>query len=306
MRVAIFGGTGFIGEYLTQALITKGHTPVLLVRPGSEKKLPSADKCEIVHGSVDDSGLVRQTLQGCAAAIYLIGIIREIPEKGISFKSIHYDGLVKVADASLKEGITRFIHMSANGANPEGTPYQQTKYLAEEYLKKTGLSWTIIRPSLIFGDPHSKFEFCTMVKNQIIMAPFPAPLFYKGILPIKAGSFLLGPVHVKNVASVFSKSIEMERASCRTFSLCGPALEWKELLKIIAEASGRKKLMIPVPVSPVMLAAMLFDRFGFFPVTHGQLKMLIEGNICDSEETFRFFGEDVIPFNLENLGYLKR
>jgi uncharacterized protein YbjT (DUF2867 family) len=305
MRVAVFGGTGFIGEYLTETLVEKGHEPVLLVRHGSEKKLPFSDRCVIIHGSVNDPESVKRTLRGCNAAIYLIGIIREIHEKGITFKSLHYEGVVTVADAALKEGVKRFIHMSANGASPEGAPYQQTKYLAEEYLKKSGLNWTIIRPSLVFGGPHGKFEFCTMVKKQIIMPPLPAPLFYQGILPLKAGSFLLGPVHVKNVASVFTKSLEMEEASCRTFSLCGHALEWKELLKIIAEASGRKKLMLPVPVLPVMLAAKLFDRFGFFPVTRGQLKMLIEGNYCDSEETFMFFREDVISFNVENLKYLR-
>ncbi|GIT40804.1 MAG: hypothetical protein Ct9H300mP9_6540 [Candidatus Neomarinimicrobiota bacterium] len=83
-------------------------------------------------------------------------------------------------------GIDRFILMSANGVRPDGTGYQKTKWLAEQYLMNTDLKWTIFRPSLIFGDPRgsNRPEFCTQLKKDLIRLPIPAPLFHDGIVPV--------------------------------------------------------------------------------------------------------------------------
>jgi hypothetical protein len=62
--------------------------------------------------------------------------------------------------------------------------------------------------------------------------------------------------------------------------------------------------MTPAPVSVVMIAATLLDWWGGFPVTRDQLKDLVKGSTCNSEDIFKKYQIDPIPFNKENLSYL--
>ena len=204
MKVALFGGTGFVGSYIIDELIASGQTPRVLVRPGSEEKLMQEEKCELVYGEINDIGAINNTLLGAEAAIYNIGVIRQYPRKGITYEDLHFDGARSCMDQCENVGIDRFILMSANGVKPDGTGYQKTKWLAEQYLINTGLKWTIFRPSLIFGDPRgsNRPEFCTQLKKDLIKLPIPAPLFHDGIVPVDAGRFSMSPIHVKDVASI--------------------------------------------------------------------------------------------------------
>jgi nucleoside-diphosphate-sugar epimerase len=77
----------------------------------------------------------------------------------------------------------------ANGVKADGTGYQRTKYMAEQYLKTTSLQWTVFRPSVLFGDPRDRMEFATQLHRDIVRSPLPAPLFYDGLVPVKAGMF---------------------------------------------------------------------------------------------------------------------
>ena len=78
MKVALFGGTGFVGTYITEELLNNNHDPVLLVRPGSENKVYLPDKCHVNIGDITDFKLIEQTIENTDAVIYNIGIIRDI------------------------------------------------------------------------------------------------------------------------------------------------------------------------------------------------------------------------------------
>jgi len=306
MKVALFGGTGFVGSYLVDALIEAGHTPRLLVRKGSEGKVRQPGRCEIVAGDIDRPEDVAACLAGADAAIYNIGLIREFPKRGITFEAMHYAGAVTAIDAAVRGGVQRFILMSANGVKPEGTGYQATKYRAEQYLAASGLDWTIFRPSVVFGDPRGLIEFCTQLRDEMISAPMPAPLFHEGIWPGGAGRFRMSPVAVENVAAAFVRALDTPASHGRIFPLGGPeALEWREILRIIAAAIGRKKVMLPAPVGLVRAVAGLLDGFEWFPVTREQLQMLLEGNACDGREAWALFGIEPIRFEPAALGYLR-
>ena len=84
MKVAIFGGTGYVGSYIIDELINNNMTPRLLVREGSDSKVIQPDQCEIVNGNIEDEDAINETLDGCDAVIYLIALIREFPSKGIT------------------------------------------------------------------------------------------------------------------------------------------------------------------------------------------------------------------------------
>ena len=306
MKVALFGGTGFVGSYLVDALVSHGHTPRLLVRPGSESKVVQPEASEIVQGEIADEEAVAKCLHGTDAAIYSIGLLREFPDKGITWEAMHYAGARRAIDLASRAGVRRFVLMSANGVKPEGTGYQSTKYRAEQHLAASGLDWTVFRPSIVFGDPRGREEFCSMLREQMMKPPIPAPLFHEGLWPGDAGRFRMSPVAVEDVAEAFVRSLECADSHGRVLPLGGPeTLEWREILRTIAEASGKRKLMVPAPVGVVKAVAAVFDRFEWFPLTRDQLRMLIEGNACDGREAWRLFGIEPTRFSVEALGYLE-
>lgn len=306
MKVALFGGTGFVGGYLVDALVGAGHTPRLLVRRGSEGKVRQAERCEMVSGEIGEPRAVAACLEGADAAIYNIGLIREFPKQGITWEAMHYEGAAAAIDAAADSGVRRFVLMSANGAKPEGTGYQSTKYRAERHLASSGLDWTVFRPSVMFGDPRGQMEFCTQLRDEMIAKPIPAPLFHEGLWPTGAGRFRMSPVAVEDVAAAFVCSLETPESHGRIYPLGGPdAQEWREILETIASATGRSKLMVPAPAGVVRAVAALFDGFEWFPVTRAQLQMLLEGNACDGREAWQLFGIDPTPFEPAALGYLR-
>jgi NADH dehydrogenase len=305
LKVAVFGGTGFVGSYILDELLAQGHQAKLLVRFGSESKLESFSNIESVFGDVSSLESIEETLSGCDAAINLIGLIREFPSKEITFEDLHFQSAKRVIHAAEKAGVKRFILMSANGVKPNGTPYQTSKWLAEQVLKGSTLDWTIFRPSLIFGDPRGRVEFCSQLRDDMLSLPIPAPLFHRGLIPKNAGEFEMSPIHVKNVATIFVDALSKESTFGKRYDLGGPDIfTWKQLIKQIATGVGKIKWTMPAPVFPIKMVAGMLDRFSFFPITKDQLTMLLEGNTCDSKEVFEEFKIDPIPMNKDTLNYL--
>jgi len=305
MRVALFGGTGFVGSYIIDALVDAGHEPVVLVRPGSESKVSQSDHCLIVPGDIDDAAAIAATLRGCDAAIYLIGILREEPDKGITFDALQYEGARRCIDAAREQSVPRFVLMSANGVREDGTAYQRSKYLAEQHLAQSGLKGTVFRPSVVFGDPRGRMEFCTQLHEQMIDPPIPAPAFFRGLLPWRGG-FELSPVHVTDVAQAFVRSLDDERTVGQVYPLGGAeTVSWPDVIERIAATVGRRKLVLPAPALAVHLACLAFDRFSWFPITRDQLAMLLEGNSVESRDAFAMLGINERGFNVAALSYLE-
>jgi NADH dehydrogenase len=305
MRVAVIGGTGFVGGYLVDALLESGHEPALLVRAGSEAKVRRADACRITTGELSSAAAVKAALNGCDAVIYNVGILRENRRQGITFEALHFDGAVRVIDAARKAGIRRFLLMSANGLRRPGTPYQEYKLRAEEYVEASGLDFTIMRPSVIFGDPRGNMEIATQLYRDMIRLPFPAVGFHTGMRPAK-GPVLMAPVHVRDVAGAFVKSLHDESTFGRCYELGGPdVLSWTEMLRRIAAAVDKKKIILPMPIGLMKVGATLFDWLPFFPVTRDQLTMLAQGNVAEPGELRVLIGREPAVFTAANLGYLK-
>ena len=179
MKVAVIGGTGFIGSYVVEALLNDGHSPILLVQEGNEQKAPRKDECRIVTGHIADEESVRKTISGSEAVIYLIGIIREFRRKGITYEELHFSGAKECMNKAQELGVKRFLLMSANGVKPEGTGYQRTKYLAEQYMKTTDLEYTIFRPSIVYGDPKVRIVLSFALSYVISLFGYSCrPLFF--------------------------------------------------------------------------------------------------------------------------------
>jgi uncharacterized protein YbjT (DUF2867 family) len=301
MDVAVFGGTGFVGGYLVDALVGAGHRPSVLVRDGSIGKLREAARCRVSAGDLDDTAAVRSVVDGCGAVIYNVGLLRESPRTGATYENAHYRGVVTVAGAAKAAGVERLLLMSANGVRSDGTAYQATKWRAEQYVAGRAFACTIFRPSVIFGDPRGTMEIATQLCRDLVKPPLPAVAFHTGL----AGAVLMSPAHVQDVADAFVAALADPQTIGKTFTLGGPeALSWEEMLRRVAAAAGRKKWIVPMPIGVMKFAATLLDRLPFFPVTRDQLTMLAEGNTAPPAELRALIGREPLAFEPENLRYL--
>jgi uncharacterized protein YbjT (DUF2867 family) len=304
VKVAIIGGTGFVGSYLIDALLDAGHEPDVLVRSGSEGKLHRADECELTTGDLDSAAAIDAVLAGCDAVIYNVGILREFPREGITFEALQYRGAETVAEAAKRAGIRRFLLMSANGIDSAETRYQTTKLRAEAMIRESGLDYTIFRPSVIFGDPRGTMEFATQLYRDMVRMPLPAVGFHTGLSPA-GGEVLMSPVHVRDVADAFVNALADDSTIGGCYVLGGPeVVSWPEMLRRIAAVVGKKKLILPMPIGFMKLGATLLDWLPFFPVTRDQLTMLADGNTAEPDDVAALIKRKPAEFSSENLGYL--
>jgi len=304
MKVAIIGGTGFVGSHLTNALLAAGHAVSLLVRSGSESKVRQSKDIRAISGDISSREALGSLMSGCSAVIYNVGILREFPSRGITFEETQYEGLVNTVEAARTAGITRFLLMSANGVKQPGTPYQETKYRAEQFALQSGLDVTVLRPSVIFGDPEGQMEFATQLYNEMVRPPIPAVSFFSGGSPGK-GAVVMSPVHIDDVTSAFVAVLQDDKSIGQIYALGGPeVLTWQTIVRRVAEATGRKKMILPMPIWIMRIGATLFDWLPFFPITRGQLTMLEEGNTADPEVLRSLIDHEPQAFTADSLNYL--
>ena len=306
MQVAIVGGTGFVGGYLVDALLARGHRPALLVRDGSDARVRRADECRVVPGSIDDDDAIAELVVGCDAVIYNVGILRESRKDGITFEATQYEGAVRLLRAAEAAGIERMLLMSANGVKANGTPYQDTKYRAERAVLNSGLNATVFRPSVIFGDPTGKMEIATQLYHDMVRPPIPAIDFFSAFGESR-GPVRMSPVHAADVADAFAGALDNAATFGNVYELGGPdILTWGAMIRRVAEAVGRRKLLLPMPIELMKLAALFLDWLPLFPVTRDQLTMLAEGNTADPAVIAGLIGRAPRAFSTDALAYLQR
>ncbi len=298
MKVFVTGGTGFVGTEIIRQLTQAGHIARCLVRQGSEDKLAVREGVEVRIGDAMDPESLKGSLEGCDAVIHLVGIIREVPAREITFEKVHFEGALHMVEAAQAQGVGQFLHMSANGTRKDAaSPYHQTKWRGEEAVRASPLQWTIFRPSLIFGPGD---EFVTMLSNLIRRLP---------IVPVIGdGRYRMSPVAVEDVAAGFVRALTVSQAANRTFFCCGPeSYSYNEVLDTIGRALGKGRVLkIHQPVFTVKPAVRLLGNFSWFPITSAQLTMLLEGNVCDPSEWSETFDIKPRPFPQGIARYLRK
>ncbi|HAY22951.1 MAG TPA: nucleoside-diphosphate sugar epimerase [Desulfobacterales bacterium] len=295
MRVLVTGGTGFVGKEVVRQLLAHNHQVRCLVRPGSEKKLGAAPEVEFAPGDVTRPESLPSAVQGCDAVVHLVGIIREFPSRGITFQKMHFEATQNIVEATKKANIRRYLHMSALEAKPAPVAgYHQTKQQAEEYVMASGLTFTIFRPSIIYGPGDA---FINLFKDQIKRL---------SLVPVIGdGRYQIQPVPVWVVAQGFALALETPISENRSYDVGGPEpLLFDELIDTVAQVLGKKVGKIHLPVWPLRLSAALLQGFAWFPVTTDQITMLLAGNTCDPSAFYRDFGIQPVPLAAGLASYL--
>ena len=303
MHVLLTGATGYVGGHVLDALLRRGHAVRALVRGGGGD-LAARDDVEVHRGDVTDAASLEGAFRGVDAVVHLVGIIEEDPSEGVTFQRVHVDGTRNVVEAARRAGVGRFVHMSANGARPDGvSAYQTTKWEAERSVRAAGFEhWVIFRPSILFGDPgEDNPEFAKQLWETLVK-PFP-------LLPVFGdGQYEMQPVHVEAVADAFAQAVTRDASHGVAYCAAGPErLPYTEVLRRIARGGGvAPRPTVPVPLAVARLGVNTLGKAGLLPISPAQFEMLVEGNTCDPDAFAEDFGVASPRFDAEALSYLQR
>ncbi len=290
----VTGGTGYVGSRLVQKLAEQGRPVRLIARDVEAARNRAPDGVEIVAGDVTEPETLAPAMAGVDTVIHLVAIIRE--RGALTFERVNYEGTVHVVDAAKAAGARRYLQMSALGALPDPQfPYHDTKYRAEQYVKASGLEWTIFRPSLIFG-PGDQF-FSTLAGLAKLPAPF--------VLP-DGGTATFQPVWLWDVVDAFIKALDDPATVGQTYELGGPEImTYREMVRVIMDVTGKHRPAISLPAGVLKPAAFLMDKaLPKPPVTPEQLKMLRLNNSTDHSATAALIDRAPKPLR-EGLDYLQ-
>lgn len=260
-----------MGRCLVMELSEKGYRVRCLVRNLKKARRSLPSEVELVRGDVMQSEGLAQAISGCEAVIHLVGIIVE--RKNATFEKVHVLGTVNVVEATKQAGVKRYLHMSALGSRPDAASrYHLTKYAAEQHVRRSGLDYTIFRPSVIFGPSD---RFINLLASLIRFSPV--------VMIIGDGKAKIQPVAVRDVVQCFILALENDKTRGNAYNLGGPrAMSFEEMVDKILRVMGRRRLKIHLPIRWVEGLVRLFERgLPVAPLTQDQLIMLQEDNTCD-------------------------
>lgn len=149
MRIAITGGTGFVGGHLAAALSESGHEVVLTARGVDQRpwarEVRALPGVSLVRAGLDDPGRLAEAFAGCAAVAHCAGINREIGPA--TYQAVHVDGTRNVVQAAESAGVARLTIAGFVRARPgTGSGYHDSKWEAEEIVRRSSLDWTVLKP----------------------------------------------------------------------------------------------------------------------------------------------------------------
>jgi nucleoside-diphosphate-sugar epimerase len=294
-KVFITGGSGFVGSAVIDTLLTAGWSVHALVA-GKPLNRP-ADRVTSFPGGLFDDAALDAGVAGCDAVIHLVGIIAEGPG-GATFQRIHVQGTQRVVAAAARANVRRFIQMSALGARPDApADYHRTKFEAEEAVRSSALQWTIFRPSMIHGPGGAFMKQMAAWARHRALPYVGMPYFARGLFGL-AGSALLQPVFVEDVARAFVESLDNPQTIGEVFPIGGPdRMTWPQMYRQVAVVvTARRRLTLPVPAWYARALTRVIPS-ALLPFNRSQVLMAVEDNVCDMTRTESAFGWTPRPFS---------
>jgi uncharacterized protein YbjT (DUF2867 family) len=250
----VLGGTGFVGGWVTNALVRRGYRVRIPTRNRERhRNLLVLPGVELVNADVHDPATLRHLLEDADAVINLVGILHERPRDGSGFQKAHVGLVENLLEACLDRGVERFVHVSALKANAEHGPsyYLRSKGSAERAIKNLagdGVKYTILQPSAIFGPGDS---FTNMFATLARWLP---------VLPLVKPDARLAPVFVGDVAEAVCTVVGDSTTAGNTYQLCGPDIySLREIVAEIAKTLGKPRMIIGLPDALSRIQAWLMD-----------------------------------------------
>jgi uncharacterized protein YbjT (DUF2867 family) len=272
-RVAVLGGSGFIGRYVVKRLAERGDVVTVGGRHAASAKYlrlkGEVGQVGLVNLAIDDETVMPAFVAGNDAVVNLVGILHE--GGGQRFEIAHHIGPARLARLAREAGVERFVHVSAIGADPRASSlYARTKAAGEEAVRDAFPTATILRPSVVFG-PEDQF-FNRLAATAMISPVIPL---------IGGGGTRLQPVYVGDVADAVVRCLDDGANSAgRIYELGGPRVySLRALTELLLDEIRRKRLLIDLPFGLAAMQARLLALLPNPPLTPDQVEMLKSDSI---------------------------
>ena len=282
--VSIVGGTGFVGRYLISAL--KSGNPSREIRLLSRN--PPREKIEGVvwrKADVTRPESLGNTMEGSSSIYYLPGILAETKEQ--KYEDVHYNGVIAVLRA-LSKGASpgRFVHVSAIGAGANApSAYHRTKKKAEEAVAASGIPFTIVRPSLVFGQGDRSINQFLAFGRSLHLLPMIGP-----------GTAKIQPVFAGDLAKVLEKIPDHPEMAGRVIEVGGPRIyTYREMMESLRKSANLKAFIVPAPVAVMMASAILQKLLLPKPfLTPDVIRMALADNVAQRNSPVADFGMNLV------------
>ena len=302
--ILVTGAGGFVGSHLVPVLVGAGHRVVALSRTEASgrrvlDRLAPDDRArvEVRVADVTKPASLPPTLAGVDAVVHLVAIPRD-RNGGASLRLVNTEGTRAIVAALRTTGVRRLVHMGAMGVedDPE-LHYASSKAKAEALVADSGLDWTILKPSVQFGEGDGFFN---IIAGLVRLSP--------GVVPLAGGGTArFQPIHSDDVAAVAVRALADPSTIGGTFELGGPRYwTYREITREISTALGKGRLLVPLPVPLISLVAGSAELVHLpFPVATDQLRQLKLDNIGPLDGVRQQLGWDPQPME-GNLTHLRR
>ena len=283
--ILVTGATGYIGRHIVARLVEKGERPRCLVRDTRRAAtLLAADKVEMVQGDTTQAATLEAAVRGIDTIIHCAFITADHKAPNMQYyEATNVQGTANLIKAAQAAGVKRVIEMSGLGTKPDkpGT-YMQGRYLAEKMLIESGLDWTIIRPSVLFG---KDAPFIKGLSELILTAPV-VPL-------IGGGKMLFQPIYVEDVVTVTLKVLEeRDRTNKHIYTIGGPAYySFSQVFDVLLRSMHKSRLKVYAPTPLVGVGAAVMEAvLPKPPLTKAAMTLFTFDNTTDLNSVERDFG----------------
>jgi NADH dehydrogenase len=247
--IAVAGGTGFVGGEIARELRRRGRHVIALSSRGEAARGQLPDDIEIRVADVREPESLEQALAGVDELVISLafpGLPVEQPKKGFTFMEVDAHGTERLIAAGQRAGVGRVVYISGAGAGHDAERHWfRAKAVAEDAVRGSGMTWTILRPTWVYGP------------GDVSLNRF---LGFARVLPFvpltNFGNQQLAPVFVGDVAKLAADSLEDEAAAGQIFDVGGPeTLSMREVLHRAMAITGTRKPLIPAPAAVVKMVA---------------------------------------------------
>ena len=292
--VLVTGANGFVGSHAIPALVDAGHRVLALVRDDQAaetvlRRLPEASRSavEIRHGDVNRPDTLTPALAGADAVLHLAAIARDW-DGGATLRLVNTEGTRNVVVAMNDAGVQRLVHVGALGVVDEpDLHYGSSKAKAMAIVRESGLRWTILSPSLLFGP---RDGFFNILAGLVRMSPGVVPITGKGLARFQ-------PLAIEDLARAAVIAFADDAYVGRELLLGGPrSWTYREIMEEVLRGMGRRRALVAMPVALIRLVAGAAEKVRFpFPVATDQLRQLRYDNVGPLDSVRTGFGFDPRP-----------
>jgi len=277
LRIAVLGGTGFVGHSLCERLVMAGHEVRILTRHRERHRdfliLPGA---QVIEADVHSPAALKREFQGLDVVVNLVGILNESGRNGKGFERVHAELPAKIVQACRQSGVTRLLHMSALHASVDApSHYLRSKGRGEQIMHEANgeaLHVTSFRPSVIFGPCDS---FTNRFAGLLRQVPY--------VFPLACAGARLQPVYVEDVAQAFVLALDRHVTFGKRYNLCGPqAYSLREIVSCLARQIGLKRRILSLNHALSYLQAAILQFAPGKPFTPDNYRSLQVDSVCDA------------------------